>query len=238
MIKPFHIQSFGHQSNLIQWPENAPRAINHLTQWLLENFAHQMLDLVPAYRELAIYWHESVDVDEKNKKINAHLAQNLNTEDAHLKVKKYIIPVCYDLDKGWDLETMAAENDISTGEIVGWHTKASYTIHFLGFLPGFPYLSGLDAHIHHPRKQQPRSEIAAGAVGIAGDQTGIYPCASPGGWNIIGQTPIQLFDIQSNPPALLQPGHQLQFESISSAEFKKIQNAVEKGNYTIKEEYD
>ena len=113
-------------------------------------------------------------------------------------------------------------------EVIERHTAPIYDIHFLGFLPGFPYLSGLDEKLHRPRLKSPRPRIPAGSVGIAGSQTGIYPQSSPGGWNLIGRTPIKLFDIEKNPPALLKPLRKLKFYAISEEEFEEIEEKLKR----------
>jgi KipI family sensor histidine kinase inhibitor len=118
------------------------------------------------------------------------------------------IPVTYD---GEDLEEVAGLTGLDTDEVVRRHTTPEYTVAFLGFSPGFPYLVGLDAALEVPRRDTPRTSIPAGSVGLAGTQTGIYPTASPGGWQLIGRTEVTLFDPGRDPPALLAPGGRLRF---------------------------
>ena len=113
-----------------------------------------------------------------------------------------------DLDEVCELTGLAAE------EVVGLHTAPDYVVAFLGFSPGFPYLVGLDEALHVPRRATPRTSVPAGSVGLAGDQTGVYPTASPGGWRLIGRTDVVLFDINRNPPALLAPGDKVRFRGI------------------------
>jgi KipI family sensor histidine kinase inhibitor len=118
------------------------------------------------------------------------------------------IPVRYD---GEDLDEVARLTGLDTGEVVRRHTAPTYTVAFLGFSPGFPYLVGLDPALEVPRRDTPRTSIPAGSVGLAGTQTGIYPTASPGGWRLIGRTEVTLFDPARDPPALLAPGGRLRF---------------------------
>jgi KipI family sensor histidine kinase inhibitor len=118
------------------------------------------------------------------------------------------IPVSYD---GEDLDEVAGLTGLDAGEVVRRHTAPEYTVAFLGFSPGFPYLVGLDPALRVPRRDTPRTSIPAGSVGLAGDQTGIYPSASPGGWRLIGRTEVCLFDPGRDPPALLAPGGRLRF---------------------------
>jgi KipI family sensor histidine kinase inhibitor len=118
------------------------------------------------------------------------------------------VPVRYD---GEDLPEVARLTELSAGEVVRRHTAPEYTVAFLGFSPGFPYLVGLDPGLEVPRRDTPRTSIPAGSVGLAGNQTGIYPTASPGGWQLIGRTELRLFDPGRDPPALLAPGARLRF---------------------------
>jgi KipI family sensor histidine kinase inhibitor len=118
------------------------------------------------------------------------------------------IPVTYD---GEDLPEVASLTGLGPGEIVRRHTAPEYTVAFLGFSPGFPYLVGLDPALEVPRRDTPRTSIPAGSVGLAGGQTGIYPTASPGGWQLIGRTEVTLFDPERDPPTLLAPGGRLRF---------------------------
>lgn len=118
------------------------------------------------------------------------------------------IPVSYD---GPDLGNVAAHCGLDAGEVVRRHTEPEYIVYFLGFQPGFAYLGGLDASLHTPRRAEPRMAVPAGSVGIGGAQTGIYPLATPGGWQLIGRTPLPLFDPQAEPPTLLAPGDRVRF---------------------------
>ena len=131
------------------------------------------------------------------------------------------IPVCYDPDFALDLDEVAGRSGLSPKEVVDLHTGASYRVHCVGFTPGFPYLSGLPARLATPRRATPRKEIPAGSVAIGGNQTGVYPIKSPGGWNVIGRTPLRLFDPATNPPALLRAGDYVRFRSVTRLEFEQ-----------------
>ena len=126
-------------------------------------------------------------------------------------MRKIDIPVIYGGDSGPDLAEVARHTGLSPAEIVKRHTAAEYIVYFIGFQPGFPYLGGLDPTLATPRRNEPRVVVPAGSVGIGGSQTGIYPSASPGGWQLIGHTGLQLFDPSKNPPTLLQPGDRVRF---------------------------
>jgi len=134
--------------------------------------------------------------------------------------RKISIPVCYAEGFAHDIEFIALEKNISIEKIIQLHTEQLYTVYMIGFLPGFPYMGEVKDSIAVPRKNEPRANVAAGSVGIAGKQTGIYPLESPGGWQIIGRTPLKIFDKEKSDPVLLQPGDEIQFYSISEDEFK------------------
>jgi inhibitor of KinA len=130
------------------------------------------------------------------------------------------IPVCYGGEFGPDLEYVAEHNKITVDEVIRIHASAQYLVYMIGFAPGFPYLGGMPEEIATPRRQSPRISIPAGTVGIAGMQTGVYPIATPGGWQLIGNTPLELFRPHENPPSLLQSGDHIRFCPISRKEYE------------------
>jgi inhibitor of KinA len=130
------------------------------------------------------------------------------------------IPVCYDREFAPDLDVVARHAGLAAQKVIDLHSGADYRVHCLGFTPGFPYLSGLPRELATPRRTVPQKTIPAGSVAIGGTQTGIYPVKSPGGWNVIGRTPLVLFDPQRDPPALLHAGDRVRFYPITRAEFE------------------
>jgi KipI family sensor histidine kinase inhibitor len=132
------------------------------------------------------------------------------------------IPVCYGGDFGPDLEALAAHTQLEASEVIARHVRAEYRVAMLGFMPGFPYLLGLDKALHAPRRASPRTRVPAGSVAIGGAQTGIYPRELPGGWQLIGRTPLMLFDAARAPPALLRPGQRVCFRAIEAGEFAAL----------------
>jgi len=135
------------------------------------------------------------------------------------------IPVCYDAEFGPDLADVAAHGGLSTDEVVRLHSGAIYRVCFLGFTGGFAYLGGMPEALHTPRLATPRRAVTAGSVGIAGGQTGIYPTETPGGWRLIGRTPVRMFDPQAQPPTRVQAGDTVKFERIDRAEFERMDEA-------------
>ena len=149
------------------------------------------------------------------------------------------IPTLYGGDMGPDIAFVAQHNGIDEREVVHIHSGADYLVYMMGFSPGFAYLGGLDERLATPRLQSPRTEIPAGAVGIAETQTGVYPMASPGGWQLIGRTPLKLFDPARDRPVLLSAGDYVRFMPIDSRqEYDDILSQVESGEYALTEEYE
>lgn len=132
------------------------------------------------------------------------------------------IPVCYGGEFGPDLADVATQARMTTDEVIARHSAGVYTVAMLGFAPGFPYLLGLDPALHTPRRATPRTRVPAGSVAIGGAQTGIYPRGLPGGWQLIGRTPLSLFDPQREPSCLLAPGDKVRFRAIDPAKFAKL----------------
>ncbi len=188
-----------------------------------------LIEMIPAYSSLTIYY----DILALKKKINntttvfewtkEQLEEKLKmpVQENIIEERLVRIPVCYDGEFSPDIQELAAEKNISVDEVIEIHTSATYKVYMLGFLPGFAYMGEVDEKITIPRKPQPQN-VLAGSVGIAGKQTGIYPLASPGGWQIIGRTPLKLFDTDREEPVLLKAGEFVQFFSISKDEFENF----------------
>lgn len=151
----------------------------------------------------------------------------------------YNIPVCYDTEFGLDLKLISEEKNLSIDQIIRLHTQPVYTVYFIGFLPGFLYLGGLDKKLQISRKIQPRMQVRKGAVGIGENQTGIYPKSSPGGWQIIGNSPVSLFDKNRLPPCEISAGDKVKFYQVSNSEFLKISEEIKEGKFQFKKaEYE
>ena len=158
------------------------------------------------------YDNLTIDYQALKKNIESLLFEIIDNYDKNVSNDKVLeIPVKYGGEFGPDLKIMSKKLNISEESIINIHSSATYRIYMIGFMPGFPYLGGLDERISFPRLSTPRIKVPAGSVGIAGKQTGIYPFESPGGWNIIGRTELSLFDVDANPPSLLSNISQLRF---------------------------
>lgn len=200
---------------------------DHLSLFPLEG----MTEAIPAYSSLTVFY----DIHALRKKIppwkeiyswienELHKLVKNDLRENEMQPRVVRIPVCYEKEFGIDLQWMATEKNISQEEIIRLHTVRHYRVYMLGFLPGFAYMGEVDEKIALPRKQQP-GQVIAGSVGIAGKQTGIYPLDSPGGWQIIGRTPVRLFDPDKEEPCLLRAGDQVEFYSIIKNEFENYQS--------------
>jgi len=187
-------------------------------------------DIITAYTTLTLVYDLQKIKQQTQQTACSFISEKIETAIKNMSVLQtnntaIEIPVCYDKDFGIDLERVAQHTQISIHEIIQIHTSKTYDVYMLGFLPGFAYMGIVDERISAPRLITPRTNVAAGSVGIAGDQTGIYPLDSPGGWNILGRTPIQLFTAGKEQPCLLQPGNTVKFIPITKAAFDQLKQA-------------
>ncbi len=192
-----------------------------------------VIEWVPAYNSVTIYY-QPIDISFQRitKKLQEMLT-NLSIRTTS-SVRTVHVPVCYGEKYGPDLEYVAAYNRLTPDDVVAIHQKPAYLIYMIGFLPGFPYLGGLDKQIATPRRKEPRPSIVKGSVGIAQEQTGVYPVSSPGGWNIIGRSPLQLFNpYNKQAPFLFKNGDRIQFYAISENDYSYIFNLVEAGDFNV-----
>ncbi len=183
-------------------------------------------NLHPAYASLLIDFDPLLVTHEEVASVVQQLTNEARTA-VDESSRTVTIPVCYDPEFGPDLADVSRHARLAPEEVVRLHSSSTYVVYFLGFSPGFAYLGGLPEALHTPRLGTPRTSIVAGSVGIAGGQTGIYPFNSPGGWRLIGRTPLCMFDPEAATPARLQPGDRLKFSPIDGATFAKMKNAEE-----------
>ncbi|MEW6366589.1 MAG: 5-oxoprolinase subunit PxpB [Acidobacteriota bacterium] len=182
-------------------------------------------DLHPAYSSLLVCFDPTLAAHREVEELVAEGARSgadLEQEPG----REVTIPVCYDSELAPDLDSVAAHSGLARDEVVRIHTEAHYQVYFIGFSPGFPYLGGLPPSLATPRLATPRTRVPAGSVAIGGNQAGIYPLESPGGWRIIGRTPLRLFIATRNPPSLLQTGDAVRFVRVDRAEFDKQREQV------------
>ncbi len=232
-MKPI-IEVNGDQSFLVRLgTEISPvihKRVKQYSQLLSEKKIEGVTSITISYTDVCVSYNPMViNYKELVKKLKSIDIENYSNTSG--SVKTLSIPVCYGGNYGPDLNIVAGHNKLSPEEVIRLHSETPYLIYMLGFSPGFVYLGGLNQAIETPRKEVPRQKIEAGAVGIAGNQTGVYPISSPGGWQIIGQTPVKMFDPQRTPPVLIESGDYIKFEPISESEYKRLEEAISEGNY-------
>lgn len=189
-----------------------------------------LVELVPTYRSLMVHYDPMACSHGMIAALVTEAAGHL-PDDFREPARVVEIPVLYGGGEGPDLGDVAARAGLREEEVIGLHAGADYLVFMIGFMPGFPYLGGLPPAIATPRLATPRTRVPAGSVGIAGAQTGIYPSESPGGWRLIGRTPVRLFDARLDPPALLQAGDHLRFVPVSRTAYDAIARDVAQERY-------
>ena len=203
-------------------PERALDAVLSVLRQLEAAALPAVVELAPAYTTVAVFFDPALTgFDPVKTEIERALSDTASVKPRAGTGRTVEVPVCYEDEFAPDLREVAWHTGLSPQDVVRRHSAAMYRVNCVGFTPGFPYLSGLPAELATPRRATPRKEIPAGAVGIGGAQTGIYPSKSPGGWNIIGRTPLSLFEVKREPPSLLQAGDRVRFRRISREEFDR-----------------
>ncbi|MFG1731750.1 5-oxoprolinase subunit PxpB [Paenibacillus sp. 843] len=234
MSKSYSFFPLGDSAVLIQFEdivsEKVHRLVTAMARRLEKNPFPGWIECIPSYTSLAVYYdYDKIGKPDGFDTVFAYvcsmLDERMEEEAGEKDITKYEvvdIPVCYGGDYGPDLDEVAQKNRLSPMDVIGIHSGQDYLIYAIGFAPGFPYVGGIPEQIATPRKQTPRLLIPAGSVGIAGTQTGIYPIETPGGWQIIGRTPLALFRPEAEPPTLLKSGQYIRFRPIQAEEYEQI----------------
>ena len=226
----------GDKALVVELGDSITPEINRKVRGLLAAIENQgipgLVDLVPSYRSLLVYYDPlCLSLPELEELLSA-LEQNLDQAD--LKAPRVVeIPTLYGGEYGPDIGQVAKHNGLALEEVIRIHSGAEYLVYMMGFTPGFPYMGGMSERIATPRLQTPRTAIPAGSVGIAEQQTGVYPIESPGGWQLIGRTPVQLFDPQREPPVVVTVGDYIRFAPITEEAYHDIQRQVRTGSYQL-----
>lgn len=228
-------KSYGDRSILLVWPSIIDDQILKNILLFKSHLDYKYKDsktyIKTSYNSLLITYPKEIKKSNKVLELK-NIYQKIKTLN-NQSFNKWEIPVCYDIEFGKDLNFLKESLSIEIEEIISIHISKEYRVFNIGFLPGFLYLGEMDKRIHCPRKDKPVLNIEKGSVGIGGSQTGIYPNQSPGGWNIIGKTPINLFDINRKSPCFIKAGDKIKFVSISKKEFQLISIQLESNTYKL-----
>lgn len=233
-MQNIRILTAGDSSILIEFGKEINPEINgkitSLVQLMKEQHIEGVVDMIPAFCTLLVNYDPRVITYEEIRDRMEKLLK-IETRASESRRRVYEIPVCYGGEYGPDIENIAEHAGLSVEEVIRIHSSRDYLIYMLGFLPGFCYLGGLDERIHTPRLANPRIKINAGSVGIGGSQTGIYPLDSPGGWQLMGMTPVKTYDPEREVPILVEAGDYIRFVPVDESEYKGIKELVERGEY-------
>jgi inhibitor of KinA len=231
---------FSDCSILIEWPavidDFMLEKILNFKNYIQNNYNKQNIEVINTYNSILVIY--TLAIDNINDEILTFKA--LFSEQREVVKSESIIweiPVCYDNEFGLDLEAFSSSKKLSKSEIIRRHSKPIYTVFFIGFLPGFLYLGGLDLGLSLDRKTTPSLNVKKGSVAIGGQQTGIYPQDSPGGWHCIGNSPVELFNSNKNPPCTIKAGDRVKFVSIKKAEHDDLLHLIKMSEYQLKSIY-
>ena len=233
-MQNIRILTAGDSSLLVEFGKEISPDINRkiaaTVQLMREQHIEGVVDVIPAFCSLLVnYDPRVVRYDKMKKRLESLVRMDIKVGAEKRKI--FQSPVVYGGEYGPDLATIAQHAGLSEAEVIDIHSSRDYLIYMLGFLPGFCYLGGLDERIHTPRLSNPRLKIRAGSVGIGGSQTGIYPLDSPGGWQLMGMTPVKTYDPEREVPILVEAGNYIRFVPVDEAEYRRIQGLVDSGDY-------
>lgn len=239
-INSVQLSALGDCAIIIKFSKRIDLQTHHkvkaLSTYLDENPFPGMVEYIPAFTTVTVFYDplQIYNLDSQNK-LNKNVSGYKSPysivesimkkvllsmkDDVNYKPRTVEIPVCYGGEFGPDLEYVAKHNELTIEEVINIHSNGEYLVYMIGFAPGFPYLGGMSERIAAPRHQSPRLLIPAGTVGIAGTQTGVYPIGTPGGWQLIGRTPLELFRPKDDIPSLLRSGDIIKFKPISREEY-------------------
>lgn len=237
-FKPTY-KPFGAYAILVEWPQvintSILKDIINFNEKIRKFDIESLVEIKSSYCSLLIIYNDLYKGFDSETML---IDKIYGSDDTSFKTESILwkIPVCYDAYFGVDLEIVSEEKGMAKEELVKLHSNVFYTVYFIGFLPGFLYLGGLDEKLHFPRKSTPRLQIKKGSVAIGGNQTGVYPSESPGGWNIIGNSPINFFDVNKENPCFAKPGDSILFYPVSLKEHERIKRSVDENSFELESE--
>lgn len=235
-MNPSRIIPIGIDHLLIEYEEKIDPVVNATVSQLWKSIEAQnwpgLIAMIPAYRSLLVQFDPTQWVAADLEQQIRGLLPKGEASDA-TSGRSITLPVLYGGKHGPDLQDVAKYNNLTANQVIDIHQGGSYRVYMLGFNPGYPYLGGLDPRLAIPRLKQPRTRVPAGSVAIGGEQTGVYSTASPGGWRLIGHTPVPLFDVKLENPVLLRPGDSVRFRRVDQQEYDSIIMQIENGSYQI-----
>ncbi|PAB58797.1 5-oxoprolinase subunit PxpB [Anaeromicrobium sediminis] len=234
MYKETKYLTSGEKALVIEFGDKISEEINSKVRSMMiaieKKNISEIVEMTPTYRSLMVHYNP-LEIG-YNSLLNKLKTLESELDNIEIPLPKVIeIPTLYGGEYGPDIENVAKHNGIPVHEVIKVHSSKEYLIYMIGFTPGFPYLGGMDERIATPRLKTPRTKISGGSVGIAGSQTGIYPIDSPGGWQLIGKTPLKLYDAHRDTPILLQAGNYIKFVPIDEEEYIKIEKEIKKNSY-------
>ena len=227
-------QPMGDRCVIIEFESRVDPEINarvrSVAEYLLTHPIEGVVDVVPAFTTVAVHYRpEALANDLPNESPYRRLCRSIESALAkgilrsHTGARVVEVPVCYGGELGPDLDEVAIQRNLTPQQVIELHAASKHQVYMLGFAPGFPYLGGLDPRLEMPRRATPRTKVPAGSVAIAREQSAIYSIETPGGWSILGRTPLRLFTPETDPPCLLQPGDNVHFVPVTVEEFKDMQ---------------
>ena len=231
------INSYGDRGLVLDFGNETSKSISQEVNEAFLNILKlnlQSLNIVPSFNKIVVIFENSKIRDQNKDKISMEM-RDTNSQTNKKVTKTWEIPVCYDEDFALDIKIIQKLHQITKEEVINLHSSVRYYTYYIGFMPGFPYLGDVPSQLITPRLPTPRVKIPARSIGIAKNHTCIYPKVSPGGWNIIGQIPFDIFDLQSPKPSLFLPGDEVNFFPVSLSEFQKIKKHNFSYNELIKE---
>ncbi len=241
MVMEISFHTLGDEAMLVNFEQKIDEAINQQVHSLARSIESAKFPFIkymtPAYCSLTIAYNKTQIAFDTLKQQIEDISSNFERASSSI-VRKLYIPVCYDRSFALDLDEIINQTGLSASEIIHKHTSITFNTYMIGFIPGFPYLGKLPEEMQCSRKPSPRLKVPKGAVGLASLQTGIYPNISPGGWQILGNTPINLTRTDKNTPFLFQAGDEVRFYPISKSKHKLIIEAQKEGTFNWNNVYD